>query len=261
MSNLSDIGFPVESHEEFLELINQAYERGKSIEAEMGQYIQYEDASGAELWLQINQAEELIGMNPHFNGKSRRWVCITGPVNRPESELDGAFHGWAAPEFPNRPETGMYPFVFDVPNFYTMGEFDFPKSHLVQLTAFAQEITLYDKESDFLDSQPEDFPMSAQSFIPSGLFDLGEQGPKEPQALGILSGVIKQHEKLTSTLKKGAFHWMLVETLGGEVDVVTDASLCNKAPKEGGIVHGNFWLSGKIIGAPKYRKVVWTNWL
>jgi hypothetical protein len=38
-----------------------------------------------------------------------------------------------------------------------------------------------------------------------------------------------------------------VDTLGGEVDVVADVKLISSEPQIGGIVSGQFWLSGKII--------------
>ncbi|MBX9782224.1 MAG: hypothetical protein K2X48_02920 [Chitinophagaceae bacterium] len=97
----------------------------------------------------MNKQDEIIGMNPHFNGKSKRNFFLTRTYSRPESELDGAFHCWADPENENEPESGAYPFVFDVPNFKPIAEIHYPKDYQIQLSAFAREINIYNDEQAF----------------------------------------------------------------------------------------------------------------
>jgi hypothetical protein len=46
---------------------------------------------------------------------------------------------------------------------------------------------------------------------------------------------------------KANFYWFLVETLGGEIDVVADPKLIASEPQLGGVVSGQFWLSGRLI--------------
>ena len=43
------------------------------------------------------------------------------------------------------------------------------------------------------------------------------------------------------------FYWMLVDTLGGEIDVVASTDLCDELPNPLSIVQGQFWLSGRIL--------------
>jgi hypothetical protein len=43
------------------------------------------------------------------------------------------------------------------------------------------------------------------------------------------------------------FYWMLVDTLGGEVDVVASTDLCESLPNPLSIIQGQFWLSGRIL--------------
>ena len=252
MSNFSNIGFNVTTQEDFQQLLEKVYPKSKPIKANEGIYSVYSDSSGAELYIQFNRKKNCIGANPHFKGKSKRTVCLTHAVVRTESKLDGAFHCWANPLEVNNPDSGDYPFVFDLPDFKTIGPVDFPKSHDIQLTAFAHELSIYDSEKDYHDSQTSEPKFAIQSFIPSGLFSLGNnKDPNPPQAYCIFSGIIKQYERKRNALTGAEFYWLLVDTLSGEVDVVADLSYFKKDPVVNGIVKGQFWLSGQLINAPK----------
>lgn len=253
MSNFSSIGFNVSTQEEFQQLLENAYRRSNPIKVNEGGYSVFSDNSGAELFIQFNKNNELLGVNPHFKGKSKRTVCLTNIVERPESELDGAFHGWADPSEENNPDSGAYPFVFDLPDFKTIGQIDFPRNFDIQLTAFAQELSIYDSEQEYDQCQTSESKWATQSFVPSGLFSFeeGENDPQPPQATAIFTGVIKQLAKKRNELTNEEFYWLLVDTLGGEVDVVADIRFFEKEPVVMGIVQGQFWLSGQLINAPK----------
>lgn len=263
MSNFSSIGFAVQTEEEFQTLVRFCFDNGQNIKCSNGAYYVFSDKLGAELYGQLNKQNEVIGMNPHFNGKSKRKVCLTETYSRPESELDGAFHCWADPEKENDPESGAYPFVFDVPNFKAIGEINYPKDFEIQLSAFAQEIDVYDDEQAFSEKQnligdgDKDLKFASQSFIPSGLFN--EEENSSPQATGFFAGIIKAWKLLSNEKTKENFYWLLVETLGGEVDVVFDPKLINKEPKIGGVVQGVFWLSGKLLDPPFQDEIVETK--
>ncbi len=224
MSNFSNIGFNVTTQEEFQQLLEQAYRTSNQIKINEGSYWVFTDTSGAELFMQFNKKNELLGANPHFKGKSKRTVCLTNTVERPESELDGAFHCWADPSEENNPDSGAYPFVFDLPDFKTIGQIDLPRNFDIQLTAFVQELSIYDSEKEYDESQTSELKWATQSFVPSGLFSLGEEGkdPSPPQATGMFTGIIKQFEKKRNELTGEEFYWLFVDTLGGEVDVVAD---------------------------------------
>lgn len=251
MSNLSSIGFGVSSQEEFEKLIEMAVAKSSQIGARNGSYLLYSEPSGAELWTQVNTSNEIIGANPHFSGQSKRRVCLTSTVERPESELDGAYHAWAAPITPDDPDSGEYPFVFDVPDFHTNGDIDFPRDFEIQLSAFAQELDIYENEDVYHANQSSEPQFAVRSFIPSGLFNFEEDSdPDPPQALGIFTGIIKQAERRRNSFTNSEFYWMLVETLGGEVDVVADLSLIPDEPLVGGVAQGQFWLTGRLIDPP-----------
>lgn len=145
--------------------------------------------------------------------------------------------------------SGHYPFVFDVPDFRTNGKIEFPQIVDVQLTAFASDgFGIFESEEKYLESLGSDVKFAAKSFIPSGLFSPDEKmTPIEPpRPFGIFTGEIKEFELKTNGLSGENFYWFLVETFGGEVDVVADVKLVGHEPQTGGIINGQFWLSGRL---------------
>ena len=246
MSNLSDIGFPTPDEQAVNDMIWHVIEMTKPLECSHGMYLKFSDESGAEIYLQGNSKQELIGFNPHFAGKSRRTVRLTKKIERDSSQLDGGYHAWANPSG----ETGEYPFVFDVPDFILTENTEFPNVCEIQLTAFASnEFEIFQDEKDYYASQNDETKIAAKSFIPSGLFTPdAESTPIEPpRPIGIFAGEIKELELRTNKVSGVKFYSFLVETLGGEIDVVADTKLIKEEPKIGGIVSGQFWLSGKIL--------------
>lgn len=242
MSNLSDVGFPISSNEELNKLIESWLKNVTEIPCRKGAYLKFADESGAEIYLQTNFGGELAGFNPYFNGKSRRKVFINELIERDTSELDGGFHAWANAE---KEDEGDYPFVFDVPDMF-ISRIELPIACEIQLNAFAtNDLAMYGDEQAFYDSQKEEPKISARSFIPIGLFRQSEGIP--PQAHGQFAGTIKDFELKTNQFTGAQFYWLLVETLGGELDVVSDTAYIKNEPQIGSIIHGSFWLTGRIL--------------
>lgn len=218
-----------------------------------GFYLKFSDASGAEIWLQGNMDQELIGFNPHYEGKSRRTVALTQAIERDSSELDGSFHAWANPSDSDDAESGDYPFVFNSPDFRSVHLHEFPQTVEIQLTAFASnDLKIFGNEADFSENQTSEPKFAAKSFVSTGLFAPGEGGEGDidlstVHPIASFAGEIKNFERRTNRLTNEDFYWFLVETLGGETDVVADAKLITAEPQIGGIVHGQFYLSGKIL--------------
>ncbi|QQS36638.1 MAG: hypothetical protein IPM56_01395 [Ignavibacteriales bacterium] len=254
MSNFSNIGFHITSEQELYKLAENIYGIGKIEEAHHGKYIVYSDSSGAELWMQVDKNNSLIGMNPHYNGYSKRLVCLTKIIQRPDSILDGAFHCWSNPIEINNPDSGEYPFVFDLPNAKTIGEIKFPYNFEIQLSAFAQKITLYSSEDEFNSKQTSDVKFATQSFIPMGLFKPEGESTEPPEALGMFTGIIKEFDIKVNSFTRNHFYWFLVNTLGGEIDIVADPILIIDKPKLNGVIQGQFWLSGKLYYQPYITK-------
>jgi hypothetical protein len=246
MSDLSNIGFNIDTEDEFASLIEKSFETASQIEVPWGFYIHFIDSSGAELWTQLNLDGEFIGFHPHFHGMSRRVVAITREIEGEDSELDGMFHAWANPTELTEPESGDYPFVFNVPDMKVLDEMDYPQNVEIQLTAFASDLEFYPNEDDYYGSQDEELQFAIESFMPIGLFDEDENG-ESPEPFAVFSGVVQQSEVRTNEMTGEEFYWMLVDTLGGEVDVVASTDLCESLPNPLSIIQGQFWLSGRIL--------------
>jgi hypothetical protein len=245
-SHLSDIGFDLNTEEEFSELAYQAYERGARLRVKQGVYLHWSPGEGVEIWGQLDHEENFIGLNPHFAGDCVMRVGLTARIERDEaSMLDGAFHGWASPSGDDA-ESGWYPFVFDAPDFRLCDSVKLPSIVEAQIAAFAHELSVFESEEAYYSSQSEGPKFAAESFIPAGSFTLDMESVEAPQAHAILTGHVLNTALRINPVTKSEFLWAKVQTLGGVFDVVADPLIVNGAVVEGGIIHGLFWLSGRL---------------
>jgi hypothetical protein len=234
------VGVPVESAEYLVGIAERAATTAVAISARGGTYYHWADPSGAELWIQADGEGQFLGINPHFSGESVIEFVLTDSIHREaEGALEGAFHGWVAPD--ESGESGLYPMVFDSPCALTHADLAFPHRARVQVAAMPQEVRLFETEEAY-DSGDVDTPgFASQFFVPSGLFGA------DPQAVGVMTGLITKVERLTNGLTEASFWWLLVESLGGSFDVVAAPSDFVESPAVGGVIYGTFWLSGRLL--------------
>jgi hypothetical protein len=255
MSHFSDIGFYPKNEDELYALAEQVYARCEAYPCEKGTYYAYRDPSGAELWLQVNTQKELIGVNPHFAGNSMIRGAVTAEIARETSVLDAAIHVWAGPQNASHPESGHYPIVLDTPGYHVQALPHFPAMKTLQIAAFAEELSFFEDEDAYYASQRKgDFPMAAKSFIPAGMFGEADNEHSTAEALASFSGKIILAEARTNTFTQKLFHYFQVETFGGTYDVVADAQEWPELPPVGGIVKGDFWLSGRWVNPLKQKE-------
>ena len=247
VSNFSTIGLPVASGKDLTALANRIGPLAERLAAPGGTYYRWSDPSGAEIWLQVDANDELVGMNPHYAGRSVVRVGLTDRLAATgSSELDGSFHGWAAP-VDEAADTGRYRFVFDAPDARLHEALQLPAHKDVQIAAFAREVAAFETVAAFDASQTGDLKYASQSFIPSGLFTSAGDSVVPPQARAIFTGHVLAADKKINELTGVAFYWALVDAYGGAYDVVIDSSLLSGVPVVGGVLSGSFWLSGRII--------------
>jgi hypothetical protein len=246
-SHLSDIGFQLETDEDYRQLALRAYDEGEPLATAAGAYVRWAPGGGAELWLQVDEGGDLVGLNPHFGGGSSMRVGLTQRFSRTEeSPLDGAFHAWANPGGDD-PHEGDYPFVFDAPDYGLHDSVSLPSVARVQLAAFAHELQSFEGDEAYSRSQAGEVKFAPESFIPSGLFSAEGQSTEPPQAFAIFTGHVLDTDIVQNPVTGNGFCWARVRTLGGELDVVADPALLNGPMIRGGVVSGAFWLSGRII--------------
>lgn len=245
-SHLSCIGFPINDQDELLALANRITSLATLVEMDGGCYLQWSSECGAELWLQIDAKGDLIGLTPFFSGGSRVRTRIDARVARPDNTPhEGAFHGWAAP-VDNAPESGEYPFVFDVVDYGRYASLAMPTTVNVTLAAFAHEISVYPTLDAYNKAQASKLKFASRSFIPSGLFSPEGESIDPPESMAIFTGHVVATEIKKNSLTAAKYYWALVDTLGGLFDVVIDPEICIKPPIVGGIVSGAFWLCGRL---------------
>ncbi|HOX43768.1 MAG TPA: hypothetical protein PK668_09220 [Myxococcota bacterium] len=257
-SHLTSIGFDAESEEEFVDLAARADEEGALVESERGAYLHWRLPCGAELWAQISAEQELVGMNPHLDGRGRMPAVLTRELAREgDSPLDGAFHAWAvAPEALADSQDGLYPFVFDCPDAARQAGRRLPARVDVQLALFAHELQVYPGLEAFEARPQDEVRLASRAFIPLGLFreesdesdrsDRSDESDEE-ESMALLAGHVVAVERRVNEETGRAFVWALLETLGGTVDLVADPEIAPALLQAGGVVVATGWLSGRIL--------------
>jgi len=250
-NHFAAIGFRVETKEDVAPLAERASPDSESFPVTSGRYMRW-TGDGAELWLQINSRNQLIGINPHFGGESRTQVRIVERVKHPhDTPLDGAFYAWASPET-DASDSGAYPFVFDAPDAALYSDLELPCTAEAQVAAFAHEVSFFDSEQAYEASQARaGFKFSSRYFIPSGTFAASGELAGVPRAEAVFAGQVIQSARRMNPLSRIPFYWALVDTYGGRYDVVIDTTLLATQPVIGGFLSGSFWLSGRLVSRPK----------
>ncbi|MGG5372407.1 hypothetical protein [Enterococcus sp. AZ196] len=245
VSHFSTIGLPLNSNEEFMEYAKFVYESGEKIKAGQMAYLKLALGEGIELWGQVNEDNEMIGLNPHFKGTAVSIVRLTEKINNPAATvLDGQMYGEAEPS-----EDGgfTYPFVFDMPD-AALHELSFPVIKKVQLAAFAHELTIYTNEENYKQAQENEggVKFATEFFIPSGLFS-EEEPDFVPDSTAIFGGRVLTVKKIKNSHTAEFFYYAKVKTLGGEIDVVMDPELVTEEITDQSILSGSFWLTGQLL--------------
>lgn len=247
-SPFAAIGFDADDPADLAPLLGRIRAKAKTRRVGLGlAYGHWADRSGAELWLRRGGLGRVTGVAPHFAGTAEMRVRLTQRVAPAEGGgLDGGFYGWANPKT-DAPDSGDYPLVFDAPDARLHRGLDLPATVTVQFAAFAYELEAYDSEEAYYASQDRtDLAYAARSFIPSGLFTPDGAIIEPPEPLCVMTGIIIGSDVKMNALTQRRFHWALIDTLGGLVDVVCAPVDLPGPPAPGGVIHGSFRLSGRI---------------
>jgi hypothetical protein len=240
-THFSTIGLTIQSDDELIACVERVLPAAQKFPTPRGTYYRWADPSGAELWIQMNAAGELVGVNPHFGGSSRVRALLTHSIGA-GTTLDGRFSGWADPAKAQPEKSGSYPFLFDAPDTACHAGLELPAEVDVQIAAFVHDVQLYANARAYDATQTSDAWHTSESFIPSGLLGPGE----EVKAEAAFNGHVLRAERRTNRLSGNEFVWCLVRSTGGTFDVVADPEVMPAMPPIGGVISGAFWLSGRI---------------
>lgn len=269
-SNLSTIGFTFIDDASFeatmVKLANQAQQR---LATDQGEYAIWRSRTGAEIWFHLGARDPddgagveggeraIMGLAPFYEGESDVRIAATELVKRPDDNaLEGLVHAWVAPD---ESGIGSYPIVYEAVDFAAVAARELPVECRCRIACFCREISVFDSVDSLLASeQGQEGPkLAAQSLVPVGLFgELEEAGneaddedgdPTSPAPTVLIRGIVKAHRRQTNEITGHAFHWMLVETLDATLDVLADADLVEREPREGSAIEAYAWLFGRTI--------------
>ena len=253
-SHFASIGMHLDNPSEYDALFERIIGDTEAFEVPGGRYLKWSSECGAELWIQMNSENDIIGAVPYFAGGSQVRIGITSREILPEySRLDGSFRGWSNPPDDGAPELGETPHVFQAPDYCRYSDLILRSTATASIAAFGYDVALFDSVDAFEASRPR---ITSTSFFP---WDF------KPYAT--FTGHILKEEVRTNELTGQRFHWVLTESHTGVFDVVFepeliatspeiwedddfwprfDTELLGNSPQAGGVLSGSFWLSGRL---------------
>ena len=243
-SHLSSVGLPVASEAEFWDLAQRVGPLAQGIPVNGGQYFFWRDGSGAELWLQVADGDQFLGMAPHFTGDSEVVARLDFRVPSGDgSPFDGALRATALTD------DDEFPFVFDSPEYLRLERLDLPCEVALQVAAFAHELEVFDSEDAFIEARQANAAAGTPTLRPRYFAHSGrlEDGPDDlSESRAIFNGVVLASEECGNGLTGRRFTWALVECNAGTFDVVADATVLPLPPQVGAVISGSFWLSARV---------------
>lgn len=229
-SHFSDFGFEVteSNYHEFLDSIIHKNNYVKRVNYNKRSYVVSVFNNTNEIWLPLVNEELLSEPALHISGASPLIVdnCIRLKGNEYNS-LDSI-------------EARLFPLIIDNPTAAFNSKFIKNAKYIAQIGALPHQIEIYKTIEDFHKKNPK---LNDRSFIPAGAF------PKNPQAIGIISGYIRNLKLVKNPISGKEFYSFIIDTIEFEAACSADKSLFNIEPKNGYIVFGEFWMTGKLFKA------------
>jgi hypothetical protein len=241
MRNLAHIGFEVHSLEEFEALAEMAYRLGKPHRVGRNQYYQYTDPSGAELWTQLDENDEISGMSAHFHGAAQVDVTLLRAQAYEDRPLDGTFEARPLQVDAGLPKDTPPPhFAFDLPDAHLVPSVVLPAEARVQLVGFAREVHCYECIEDYHKAHP------GKPFEVIEVIEADRAARNALSSLVRIDGIVVSTKQLQNLHTKRHFFWLLVKTAIGKVEIVASSRSMPALPQVGGIFDGQVRLSGRV---------------
>lgn len=247
-SHLACLGFEIKNQTEFSALMQLAAEKSEPLPARKGAYYPWRMGNGVELWAQADKSGGLIGLNPHFSGRTTQVLKLTKKYPSPAGLLDGAFKTWlktaaAGMEVLSGME-GDYPFVFDCPAFGWFQDLPLPALARVQLAAFPLRLEIVTKGEAAEPLMLGQLEVDEEFFIPVGTFR--EVKDETPSAISRFGGRVLSSQTVLNPFTRLPFTLATVRTYGMDLDVVIPQNLTDNPLSVGQAIRGEFWISGLI---------------
>lgn len=270
-NNLANLGFTIDTDKSYWELRQQVTEYGETIITSESTYFRWTPIKHMELWARVKPEGDIGHVHPHYAGDSRMRVALVEKVAYQDEKdvlADGFFVAYANPQqgvgFVSEHKTlhygdGTYssylPFIFDAPDYDRYADIQLPTIADVQITAspfmlwgFESEDEWVDKQIEWDESGEEDPGVwSGESFCPSTML-YQRKGPDDfPKPSAYMAATVLDTAIITNPVTETEFSWARIRTVAGEMDVVVSIENLNGYMVTGGVVAGDFYLTGHLV--------------
>lgn len=141
-------------------------------------------------------------------------------------------------------ETAICPLTVAVPSAF-LAPLELNKPCNMELTLFARNLEVYENADTFMEKHKGS--TAPESIIPYGSFSLPEKEEEfAPDAVAEVSGVIMEAALQENPVHHGQYYEIGLSCLGMNFTVVANADLLPEPPQVGNILHGFYWVSGRI---------------
>lgn len=246
------LGFDTEDENGLKAMIERLWGRTKATpRKDGGRMLTWQDASGARLVMNADEAGKVTCVSPGFAGSGSMHVRVESI--RP----DECRHCDVLVVQVLEGDRMAYPMALQVDDIGIARDVFEPKSvHDLNVTVFLEEdFKVRSAEDAATPLKPGEFAMGPECLIPSGLFPGDDVPGLRPRALVILSGRVISSEVRTNGAAQGRFLHALVQTYAGTVDVVAPSHVAPRGLRAGRIISGSFWVVGHLV--PRRR---WWPW-
>lgn len=247
-SHFDCLGFEVNNEYDFSDLTRVTALKSEPLYTRMGGYIPWIFGNGIELWAQVDKNNRLIGMNPHFSGRTSQILALSSKYVDSENPMDGTFEAWTNPEIDQTEDPpdvyGDYPLYFDSPVFDWFQNLTLPVIARVQLAAFAHHLEIFNDEESYQPINIGDAQLASQFFIPIGSFKEWER--ERPKATAFFGGTLLSSRTHVNLITKKPFTLATIQTLSMNIDLLIAQELITNPLTPGQIIRGDFWMSGVI---------------
>ncbi|MDT7043088.1 hypothetical protein [Candidatus Nitronereus thalassa] len=260
-SHFTSIGFPAETVEDIEALAVEVIDATITFNCPKGRYLRWAGGEGAELWLQMDEDYNLIGVTPFFQKKSVMNVGVTRQFRREgDTMLEGAIRGWVNPKHSN-PQVGTFELVCEIVDIGRYPHLEVPFISPLRLSAFAYNVDAFSSFESFQASEVGQGKPNPEMFTPTGVRKPGEGVSLLPESSAEISGHVVETALLRNPHSQQKYQWILVRTDGGLVDMVCDPAIVTDPITEGGIVSAYCWLCAQILKPRVQQKKSFTQLL
>lgn len=263
-SRLHAIGFACELTRTDAEFIARiAKDESNRIACRSGEYRRWESPRGTQIWLHyprpagspqpdndqqpFDPISDLKGLSTFHCGASAVELLLSHSVAASASNrLDGVCHAHL-PAMPGRGRT--VPFVFEQIGF-GIDPVETPVRALVQISGLAHKVWAYDSERSYLALTPKQRLVGRGAMLPvepDEVKDVKLLYRGHPETLWLVTGQLRRAARMVNAEAGTSYHWMLLETDRGDIDVIANPDVIVGEVAAGQTVAAVVSMAGRIV--------------